>query len=221
MTSIDPATATEELRPIQSVGTTRIVHEFADLVELHDSECSSVVLRAGGVQGLGEGDRTRLIESMRHPVHGEVGGDGEGIERLAQSLDKLGCSPGVAAFLSHWTEVVCELTGASSCGVRLARLSEQMCPLFHTDRVTVRLLVTWDGVTTELATAPGYSELIAERPELKETGDQGQVFRPENGDMVLMKGELWPGLRHGAAVHRSPVVPGESTRLMCTWDPLG
>lgn len=57
--------------------------------------------------------------------------------------------PALAADVLYWVEAFAELTGANLVGVRMARLEAPMCPRFHTDRVTLRLVATYLGPGTE------------------------------------------------------------------------
>lgn len=58
--------------------------------------------------------------------------------------------PHLAEDVSFWVEALAELTGAVRIGVRLARLEAAMCPRFHVDRVTLRVVSTYAGRGTEL-----------------------------------------------------------------------
>ena len=92
---------------------------------------------------------------------------------------------------------------------------------FHVDRVGVRMLVTYTG--------PGTQWLPHEHVDRRWLGSAGQD-RPdeENGlmksgaevqqvnpfDVVLLKGEAWPGAERFGAVHRSPDPLGEPRVLL-------
>ena len=205
---------------IEARGTCRIVDHVVGLAEIFDTDVNAVVLRAPRIHRAPAVDLDRLIADLRHPLRVDVRADGDAEPELDRTLERPGCGPALPAAIRHWTTVLSDLTGATGCGIRLARLDEQMCPLFHADRVTARLLVTWRGVTTELVTTPGYAERIADDEAARRSGAGADVFRPAPGDLVLMKGALWPDCSAGPAVHRSPAVPAGEPRIVCTWDPV-
>lgn len=136
--------------------------------------------------------------------------------------------PKLAAELHFWTEVLAELTGCELVGVRLARLETAMCPRFHIDKVTVRVVSTFVGGGTEYLAeedvdrrwlghaAPGKSDEVS---GLLRSG--ARIRRAEAGDVVLLKGEAWPDNAGRGAVHRSPRASADSLRLVMTLDPLG
>ncbi|MBM4229383.1 MAG: DUF1826 domain-containing protein [Gammaproteobacteria bacterium] len=110
--------------------------------------------------------------------------------------------PIAIASLSADLYVLCDLyqmlTGTSDIGIRLEVTDRQTCPRFHTDQVSLRLMITYHGEGTQWL-------------------ETGSVHQAAVGDVLIAKGELWaePG---GACVHRSPPVgPGE-WRVLVTLD---
>lgn len=93
------------------------------------------------------------------------------------------------------------VTGAEAVGVRVDVTDRATCPRFHADHVTLRLMTTYRG--------PGTQWL-----------QDGEVRQAEAGDVLFAKGDLWPDLRCGPCVHRSPEpLPGQS-RVLVTLDAL-
>lgn len=135
--------------------------------------------------------------------------------------------PRLAEEVHFWTEVLAELTGCELVGVRLARLEAPMCPRFHVDKVTVRVVSTFVGDGTEYLAeedvdrrwlghaAGGVSD---EASGLMRPG--ARIRRAEVSDVVLLKGEAWPRNLGRGAVHRSPAASSASPRLVMTLDPL-
>jgi len=133
----------------------------------------------------------------------------------------------VAADIHFWVEALAELTGCESVGVRLERADAAMCPRFHVDRVTLRLVSTYAGRGTEFVA----SEHV-DRGRLGHASQgladevSGLLLRPEciraarAFDVVLLKGEAWPGNHGQGAVHRSPAATATEPRLVVTLDPL-
>jgi hypothetical protein len=104
------------------------------------------------------------------------------------------------ADVSALGELYADLVGCPRIGVRLEVLERAMCPLFHSDRVALRLLCTYRGPVTQWLDAAG---LI----------DQAAPF-----DVVLLKGDEWPD-RGGGVRHRSPeVAPREAPRVLLAID---
>jgi len=135
--------------------------------------------------------------------------------------------PALAADVLHWVEAFAELTGANLVGVRMARLEAPMCPRFHTDRVTLRLVATYLGPGTEVL-----AEQDVDRSWLghaaKGRADElsglmrpgAQIVRAAAGDVVLLKGDSWPGNAGRGAIHRSPAQSANEARLVLTLDAL-
>lgn len=135
--------------------------------------------------------------------------------------------PRLAEEAHFWTEVLAELTGCEVVGVRLARLEAAMCPRFHVDRVTVRVVSTFAGDGTEYLAEEDVDRrwlghaargLSDEASGLMRPG--ARVRRAEAPDVVLLKGEAWPKNVGRGAVHRSPPASAASPRLVMTLDPL-
>jgi hypothetical protein len=135
--------------------------------------------------------------------------------------------PRLAEEVHFWTEVLAELTGCELVGVRLARLEAAMCPRFHVDKVTVRVVSAFAGNGTEYLAkedvdrrwlghaARGVND---EASGLMRPG--ARVRRAAASDVVLLKGEAWPKNAGRGAVHRSPSASAVSPRLVMTLDPL-
>lgn len=129
--------------------------------------------------------------------------------------------------LAETVELFATLTGAPVVGLRLASLASAMCPRFHVDRVALRLVCTGFGPGTEWVDDRHVERrwlggrCPAERDPA--TGMLREGARIECAgvlDVVLMKGELWPGNAGRGAVHRSPPVPAATRRLVLTLDAL-
>ena len=140
----------------------------------------------------------------------------EGPRALMAQMTEL---PRLAEEVHFWTAVLAELTGCELVGVRLARLEAAMCPRFHVDKVTVRVVSTFAGHGTEYLAeedvdrrwlghaARGVSD---EASGLMRPG--ARIRRAESSDVVLLKGEAWPKNAGRGAVHRSPAASAASPR---------
>ena len=132
----------------------------------------------------------------------------------------------LAADIHAICEAFAELVCADELLVSLESPEDATCPRFHVDRVGIRLLVTYAG--------PGTQVLPHEHCDRSWLGDAGHgrideetgLMRPgaeiqqfSAFDVVLLKGEAWPGADGFGAVHRSPD-PGEQRRVLLRVDML-
>lgn len=99
-------------------------------------------------------------------------------------------------------------TGAKNLRIRVERVMNDACRLFHVDRVKVRLVCTYRGAGTEWLT-----ERNLVRAGLKKGSNDAvlrhasQVRHMRPWAVALLKGELATGVADAGVVHRSPPVP--------------
>lgn len=119
------------------------------------------------------------------------------------------------------TELFADLTDCVSVGIRLEVVTTAMCPRFHVDRTGLRLLCTYQGPATEWL-----DEEDGDRSRLGPHADTllrnpGGVQRADRFDVLLLKGELWPGNAGRGIMHRSPEVePDTAPRVLLALDAL-
>jgi hypothetical protein len=121
----------------------------------------------------------------------------------AQLAERLGleAAPALAADVAMLCDLFETITGATTLGLRLDVTDRATCPVFHVDRVTLRLMTTYRGPGTEWL-------------------EDGVARQARAGDVLFAKGETWPQLAAGPCQHRSPRPrPGE-TRVLLTLDAL-
>ncbi|MBU2874549.1 DUF1826 domain-containing protein [Marinobacter salexigens] len=147
-----------------------------------------------------------------------------GIE-LGDSVDQIlptwaQALPGAIPWLADVNEVV-EMFGClfkpAAIGVRLHVLPDTMCPRFHTDRVPVRLLVTYAGRGTEWLAENQVKRGASPGPLPDQTVSATDIQIMPTGAVSLLKGESWIGNEGRGLVHRSPE-PGTSPRLILGLD---
>lgn len=220
---MDP-TEHEHIRDAEAASTgVRVVREVADLSVAFAPDVQIVVLRrpldaelADEAERLSQQAGFRLLRRERTEDLGQSG--------LAHALPAY---PALARDVAYWAEVLGELGGADEMGIRLARLDQAMCPRFHVDRVTLRAVCTYWGAGTEyvahshvdrrwLGAAAG--ALRDEETGLLRSPHAVRAARP--GDLVLLKGEAFPGNQGRGAVHRSPAASPAAPRLVLTLDGL-
>lgn len=122
------------------------------------------------------------------------------VEKVAETLS-LPAESVLAADVLLLCEVFATLTGADTLGLRVDITERATCPRFHADQVTLRLMTTYRGPATQWLEHDGPRQACA-------------------GDVLFAKGNLWPDLRSGPCVHRSPQPEAGITRVLLTLDAL-
>ncbi len=133
--------------------------------------------------------------------------------------------PDLSEDIAELVDRFCELFDLKQARLRLTVLDRAMCPRFHVDYVTCRLLTSYQGAATEWL-----PDLAVNRAKLG-TGNGG---RPDNesglyknrydiqqlncGDVALLKGARWEGNENSGLVHRSPAVENGEYRLLLALD---
>ena len=127
--------------------------------------------------------------------------------------------------IAELVDMFCLLFELKQVGLRLATLDRAMCPRFHTDRVTCRLVSTYHGVSTEWLPHDKVDRSKLGRGNNGLVDEKSGVFSSEqdinqlkNGDVAMLKGELWQGNENAGLVHRSPQVTADEKRLLLTLD---
>jgi len=201
----------------------RTVDDVPDLEVFFNPSVNVVTLRRTPTAG--------LVDEARRVVTRE-----EGFQRLftlvpgaARSTmeEELAEFPRLADDILSWVDLVTDLTDAKLVGVRLTRATSAMCPRFHTDRVTVRLVTTYAGLGTEfVATQHADRGLLGHAAAGVPDEESGLLLKPDcirqadPFDVVFLKGEAWPGNAGRGAVHRSPEASPSAPRLVLTLAPL-
>ena len=121
----------------------------------------------------------------------------------------------------QWIQIFAELAESNSLRVLVASINNNMCRRFHTDINDLRLLCTYSG--------PGTLWLpdeIINRSALNGDGDNDSIVMNEHmvqqaqtGDIVILKGAIYPAPHTKACVHRSPTIEESGlTRLLLRID---
>ena len=115
------------------------------------------------------------------------------------------------------------LLAVTELRIKLRLLEETMCPRFHCDNVTVRLVTSWLGPGSEwlpehALDRRGLGAPSPDKPAI--VVDSTAIERLGTGDVALIKGSAWQGEGCGGLVHRSPGLAPGQRRLMMSIDPL-
>lgn len=107
--------------------------------------------------------------------------------------------------LTHFEKI----TSATTYRFLLATIDNDMCRKFHTDINTLRLLCTYIGQgTLWLPDEAINKELLKRRTDRRADKeiiiDETQIQQVNTGDIVILKGALYP--QANAIIHRSPTI---------------
>lgn len=103
---------------------------------------------------------------------------------------------------------------------RLEIVVTDACRKFHADYVGLRLLCTYFGPGTDWAPEEFVRRENLGRVDVDVAEANASVIDAEHvrsvcpGDVILLKGEAWPGNAHRGAVHRSPPITGAGHRRL-------
>ena len=127
--------------------------------------------------------------------------------------------------IAQLVDMFCCLFDLKRAGLRLTALDRAMCPRFHVDRVPCRLVTTYGGVATEWLPHHRVDRSKLGAASQGKPDEQSGLFenksdiqRLNQGDVALLKGELWEGNENAGLVHRSPAVNPGANRLLLTLD---
>jgi hypothetical protein len=123
--------------------------------------------------------------------------------------------------VERWGRRLVELTGLPRYHASFGPITTDKCKKFHVDYVMLRLLVTYAGPGTEIAPdeivrrkaleEPAHCHIEANEAILR---DPSGVIRANAGDVVVLKGNAWPGNEGLGVVHRSPPVEDRGLRRL-------
>jgi len=147
------------------------------------------------------------------------------LSEMYQALNGYNCMLELSEDIAELVDIFCHLFDLTHARLSLITLDRTMCPRFHVDRVPCRLITSYAGNATEWL-----PNSTVDRTKLG-TGNKGlpdelsgiyqstkDIQRLNNGDVALMKGNIWEGNEKNGLVHRSPPVKSGETRLLLTLD---
>lgn len=109
-----------------------------------------------------------------------------------------------------------EITGTDSFRLSLETINTNMCRRFHTDLNDIRLLCTYSGPGTLWLPENNVNrKVLASRDESEAVFyDAGAIQQASAGDILLLKGALYPVANTSAIVHRSPTIEESGERRL-------
>lgn len=137
---------------------------------------------------------------------------------------------GKSALLNDICQLVqlyADLLDCPQVGIRLEVLTHAMCPRFHIDRTGIRLLCTYIGPGTEWLEEGFCNRAALKHPHATlEAFHSALILHPQGlrqatqYELVLLKGSRWQGNDHAGAIHRSPQIPPDVTRVVLALDAI-
>ncbi|MFT5544084.1 MAG: hypothetical protein ACI97K_000285 [Glaciecola sp.] len=120
------------------------------------------------------------------------------------------------------SDMMCCIFDCKTVGLRLATLDHAMCPKFHTDKISGRLICTYMGEGTQWLpnSAKDYLESLNQTKAHCKMEDEHEILSAKQGDVLLLKGDAWPNNDGKGAIHRSPPTSLNQTRVLLTLDPM-
>lgn len=112
-----------------------------------------------------------------------------------------------------------DLFDQSHVGMRLELVDKTLCPLFHVDKVMARMVTTYHGPATEWLTEDNINRQALQLRDHEHVMRDKDILEAANaGDVLLFKGQEWPGEEVQGIVHRSAQATAENRRLLLTLD---
>lgn len=196
---------------------TRDVGEPADLALVLDPDCNLVRLARPVPAGLTDYlQAAHAAGVLRSGVRAELL---PGAPLPADTLPDLPGRDALREEVRQLASLLADLTDCPKVALRIEVLERAMCPRLHIDHVGLRLLCTWIGPATEWL-----DDADADRSRLGTDDvmpDPSALRRADAGDILILKGEGWPGNAGHGVIHRSPALtPAQPLRIIAALDAL-
>jgi hypothetical protein len=119
------------------------------------------------------------------------------------------------------SDMMCCLFDCETVGLRLTTLDHAMCPKFHTDKISGRLICTYIGKGTQwLPHAADDLVSLQQTKAYTQMLDDLTILSAKQGDVLLLKGDAWSKNHDKGAIHRSPPTALDQKRVLLTLDPI-
>jgi hypothetical protein len=127
--------------------------------------------------------------------------------------------------ISLLVDMFCCLFDLKRVGLRLNALNRAMCPRFHVDRVPCRLVTTYQGIATQWLPHNLVDRSKLGAGSLGKSDEESAIYQHKSdieqlnqGNVALLKGEMWHDNEGAGLVHRSPQLEHDNIRLFFTLD---
>ena len=120
------------------------------------------------------------------------------------------------------SDMMCCIFDCKSVGLRLITLDHAMCPKFHTDKISGRLICTYMGKGTQWLPHAAKDDLgsLNHTKAHTQMDNKHAILSAKQGDVLLLKGDAWPKNEGRGAIHRSPPNTLNQKRILLTLDPM-
>jgi hypothetical protein len=153
----------------------------------------------------------------------------DGARDLVRVLSDGPCRARLEADVRRWLELFCAITGATKVRASFGLVMDDKCRRFHADFIALRLLCTYTGPGTEWLPQEAVDQEALGRPfacpyEANESivRDARAIRRARPFDVLVLKGEAYPGAHGRGLVHRSPPLGDTGQRrIVLTLTTLG
>lgn len=211
--------------PVASTERHRLLPSLAELSVLLDADVNLALVRRPLEPDVQAALR-ELTEGERVAVHGVVHpGRRADVEALLASLPAGLAREFLGTDLTILADAVASLTRSARPRIGLHTVSTDACRKWHCDFVGLRLLVTYAGPGTLWAPEAavdrrwlGSIEGDMDEVNARILRDPAQARSTEVGDVLVCKGDAFPGNSGRGAVHRSPPLAGTKRRLVLKID---
>lgn len=145
---------------------------------------------------------------------------------LEQAFAAEGFDPRSDTPFQQWRRDLLDLIGLAKAiapqtprlTLRLQRLEDAGCPLFHVDRVPLRLLCVYVGAGTEWLPEDALDRARLGTGSNASVRDWSAVQCIGRGHVAVMKGDSFPGNTGRGLVHRSPEASSARPRILAAID---
>ncbi|MEO1170725.1 MAG: DUF1826 domain-containing protein, partial [Myxococcota bacterium] len=144
-----------------------------------------------------------------------------GIEALVARVEDDEAAALIRSEVARWATCFAPLVDQRHVEAQLSSVTSDMCRKFHTDWVSLRLLCTLVGPATEWLRdedvdrqSLGRFDLGLDEANRAVLRSGASIQHAMPGDVVLLKGDAWPGNEGKGAVHRSPPVESSGERRL-------
>lgn len=201
---------------LQSISIPRYAHAFlsdelADLSAIYESDINICVVKRSVDSALDNFINTLLPTKNEVSFVENIKPSEFDFSHLIKNAEHL---PGYRDFcmdVGRLAVIFSDLFDLKRVGLRLRTLDKPMCPRFHVDSVTCRLVCTYGGMGTEWL-----EDVYVDHVKLGSASaglmdeHSGLILDPDAAHIMptyavgLLKGNAWEGNEQHGAVHRSP-----------------